>query len=121
MAANNLLGLLEPFDACTDDWNSYVERLEQYFIVNDIVDVKKKVAICLTVIGSNTYTLLRNLLSPEKPASKTFENLVETLKKHLSPTPITIAERYKFYERRQREGEKLSEYYCRTSETYRTL
>ena len=110
MAANNLLGLLEPFDARTDDGNSYVERLEQYFIVNDIVDAKKKVAICLTVIGSNTYTLLRNLLSPEKPASKTFENLVATLKKHLSPTPITIAERYKFYERRQREGEKLSDY-----------
>ena len=32
------------------------------------------------------------------------------MKKHLSPTPITIAERYKFYERRQREGEKLSDY-----------
>ena len=29
---------------------------------------------------------------------------------HLNPTPITIAERYKFYERNQNADETLSEY-----------
>ena len=32
------------------------------------------------------------------------------LKKHLNPTPIVIAERYKFYDRKQKRDETLSEY-----------
>ena len=54
--------------------------------------------------------MLRNLVSPAKPATKTFKDLVDVLKKHLNPTPILIAERYKFYKRNQKVGEKLSDY-----------
>lgn len=32
------------------NWDNYVERLEQYFIVNDI-DENKKVPLLLTVMG----------------------------------------------------------------------
>ena len=64
----------------------------------------------LTVIGSETYSSQRNLLSPTKPSEKSFAQLVEVLKKHLNPKPIIIAERYKFYKRSQQTGESINQY-----------
>ena len=108
--ASNLFGSIEHFDMKSDDWNEYVERLEQYFIANDIANPGKMVAVFLTVIGPDTYSLLRNLMAQTKPATKSFTELTGELKKHLNPTPSVIAERYKFYERRQKEDETLLEY-----------
>jgi hypothetical protein len=103
------MGKLEPFNEKEDDWASYVERLEMYFVANDVKE-EKKVAVFISSIGSSTYALLRSLLSPAKPSSKSFEVLCDTLQKHLSPLPITIAERFRFYKRDQRLGESISEY-----------
>ncbi len=66
-----MLGSVEPFDPDSDDWQAYTERLEQFFLVNDITTDQKKVAAFLTLIGAKAYLLLRNLLAPEKPAGKT--------------------------------------------------
>ena len=74
MASN----LLEQFDLNSDNWNEYVERLE--LIVNEILDPQKKVAVFLTIIGSETYSLLRNLLAPVKRATRTIEDLIGELK-----------------------------------------
>ena len=105
-----LVGALEKFDASNGNWVEYVEVLEQYFIANSIEDAGKKKGIFLTVIGSETYRLLRNLLAPTKPADKTLGQLVEALKNHLNPKPLVIAERYKFYHRCQNQGESLKDF-----------
>ena len=89
-----LVGALEKFDTSNGNWVEYMEVLEQYFIANSIEDAGKKKGIFLTVIGSETYRLLRNLLAPTKPADKTLGQLVEALKNHLNPKPLVIAERY---------------------------
>ena len=59
---------------------------------------ERKVAVSsfLTLIGGRTYSLLRDLVSPEKPAQKKYSELVEILKTHFKPKPIMIAERFKF-------------------------
>ena len=62
------------------------------------------------MIASKTYSLLKNLLLPEKPADKTFDEIVSTLQKHLNPTPPEIAERFRFYKRNQQEGESVLNY-----------
>ena len=59
--------------------------------------MQRKRLIFLTVIGSDTYSLLRNLLLSVSPSTKTVEELFEIRKEHLKPQPIVIAERYKFY------------------------
>ena len=92
-----LLGRIDSFDLKTDNITEYIERVEQYFIENDVTDEKTQTAIFLTVIGNETYRLLRNLLAPESLAGKTVKTLSETLIDHLKPQPIIIAERYKFY------------------------
>ena len=84
--------------------------MEQYFIANDVTDEKKQTGIFLTIIGNETYRLLRNLLAPESPAGETVKTLSETLIDHLKPQPIIIAERYYFYCRDQLENETITEY-----------
>ena len=50
------------------------------------------------------------MLAPVSPPTKTVEELFETLKEHLKPQPVVIAERYKFYYRDQKENETISDY-----------
>ncbi|KAL0193255.1 hypothetical protein M9458_011551 [Cirrhinus mrigala] len=59
-------------------------------------------------MGPKTFTLLRNLLQPEKPGEKTYEQIVNTLKAHFSPKPLVIAERFRFHRRNQLEGETVT-------------
>jgi len=44
----------------TDDWKLYQERLEQYFLTNDI-EVRRKVLVLLSVVGLNTYKIIKDL------------------------------------------------------------
>ena len=105
-----LLGRIDSINLKTDNITEYIERVEQYFIGNDVTDEKKQTAIFLTVIGNETYSLLRNLLVPESQAGKTVKTLSETLIVHLKTHPIIISERYKFYCRDQSENETITEY-----------
>ena len=68
------IGKIEPFDEGIEKWSSYQERLEEYFAVNDIAN-DKKVSALLTLLGGETYSLLRNLTAPDKPSTKNYEDL----------------------------------------------
>ena len=104
-----MVGTIEPFCVAKGDWQSYSERLEQFFLANQ-VEGERKVATFLTVIGEEAYSLLRTVVAPEKPSGKSFEELVGALKTHLNPKPIVIAERFKFHQRNQQEDETISTY-----------
>lgn len=105
----SFVGKIEAFDSTTEDWETYIERVELYFTAND-VEEEKKVATLLSLMGAKTYILLRNLLAPDKPASKSFQIIVNTLKNHLNPKPIVIAERFRFHNRNQSKDESISDY-----------
>ena len=92
----------------SEDWESYEEQLQQYFKTNGVTDADKKVVIFLTVIGSHLYKLLHNLVSPSKPAEKSYEELTIVLKHHLVPKPIVIAEKLKFQKWIQKSGENIT-------------
>ena len=112
--ATATFGVVEQFDVKGgENITEYVERLNEYFIANDIIDGRKKAAIFLTVIGQDAYSLLKNLLSPAAPNTKDYRVLTETLVNHLQPKPICIAERYKFYGAKQEAGEPLNDYIAR--------
>ena len=67
-------------------------------------------AVLLSVIGSKTHPLLRNLCAPEKPVEKSLEQLSLILKKHFDPKPLVIAERFYFHRRAQGTSETIAEY-----------
>jgi len=79
-----------------DDCTRYVERLDHYFVANEITDAGKKRDILLSVCGRKTYKLLRNLLAPELPGTKNYDELIKILKDHQLPKPSEILQRFKF-------------------------
>lgn len=103
------VGKISEFVEGKEDFQCYIERVEQYFVANGVKD-EKQVAVFLSLIGPQAYALLRNLLTPDLPSSKTFDVLKTTLKEHYMPKPSVIGERFKFHNRHQREGESVSDY-----------
>lgn len=103
------VGKIGPFDVAKDNWNSYVDRLDQYFIANALKS-EVKVATLITVIGNDAYELMVNLCTPEKPSAKTYSELVNIMKGHLNPKPSQLAERFKYRQRVQKQGESVAVY-----------
>ncbi|CAL1280695.1 unnamed protein product [Larinioides sclopetarius] len=99
----------ESYDASVGDWSSYVERLESYFVVNGIED-KMKVPAILSLMGATTYKLLKNLATPNIPSELTYQDIVKLLSEHLNPKPLEMTERFRFYKRKQFEGESIANY-----------
>ena len=104
---SGILGRVEEFDGSRDDWQEYVERMENFFIANGIDSAEQKRAVFLLVIGPSTYKTLRNLVSPEKPGEKAYEDLVAALSKHFKPAPSEIVERFKFHSRSRKPRESV--------------
>ena len=67
-----------------------------------------KHATLLSVIGSRTFKLLRNLLTLEKPGEKSYAELVKVLTDHFSPKPSEIVQLSKFYNRSRKPHESIS-------------
>ena len=64
MAAHGRFG---EFNPQREDWTSYTERLQECFIANGLEDAAKKKAVLLSIVGAETYQLMRNLTAPAKP------------------------------------------------------
>lgn len=103
-------GTVGEFKESEESWTQYAERLEQYFAANEIKDAKKQRAILLSVCGSKTYGLIRDLLQPQKPGDVELTEILEKLENHFSPKPSVIVERFKFHSRSRLEGENVAEF-----------
>ena len=89
------IGRMNSFDTAEESWETYSERLEQYVLANDIQQ-DKQVPSLLSLIGGKNYSLLRNLIAPDKPSTKAYAELRDILKNHFCPKPLVIAERFFF-------------------------
>ncbi|XP_017891008.1 uncharacterized protein K02A2.6-like [Ceratina calcarata] len=92
-----------------DDWTSWCERLDMYILANEVRE-DKKVSLFLTLLGKDGYALLRNLTTPNLPSQTSFAELKQTMRQHLQPAPNPMAERYKFKECTQKEGEDIKRF-----------
>ena len=108
------LGKIEEFDGRGGKIDRYLERLEQYFVANDIPPdsetSSRQRAILISVLGAEAYDILFDLCSPNSPSSKSFADLKTILKSHFAPKSLTIAERYRFHNCTQTESESVSEF-----------
>ena len=101
-------GQIGEFNSQQELWISYAERLEEYFIANEIESANRKKAILLSVVGAETYQLIRSLVAPAKPKEKSFEDLVKVVQEHHQPIPSAIVQRYKFNSHTQKPGESIA-------------
>lgn len=88
-----------------EDFEIWFEQFEEYVFANSIPAER---SLFITLLGTEGYKLLRNLCVPIKPRDKSLLELVDLFKKHLNPKPNLIAERFKFKERKQKQGESIS-------------
>ncbi|XP_029159162.1 uncharacterized protein LOC114931347 [Nylanderia fulva] len=95
-----------------DDWETYTERLELYFLANDVENAKK-VPVLLTKISAEAYKLIRDLCAPDKPITKTYEQLIKLTSNHLCPKPSEAMERCKFHQAQQAATESIAEFAAR--------
>eukprot|EP00731_Ephydatia_muelleri_P018557 Em0011g597a len=103
------VGKIGEFDSATEDWASYLERLQCYLLANGVEDDKKRDTF-LSCVGRETFGLLRALVAPAKLTEETFQELTAALTAHLTPKPLVIAERFRFHKREQKEEEPIRVY-----------
>ena len=102
------------------DWSSYKERLEFYFEANNISEEEKKRAVFFSVVGSETYELVRGLIAPRKPKELVYDNIVKELDTHFTPSVNVIVERFKFYDFEKPQNQSVKEYIAKLRELART-
>ena len=104
------MDLLGEFNPEKETWTSYTERIDEYFLANDVESPEKQRAILLSVCGASTYQKIRDLLAPEKPKSKSFTEIVKLVQDHHQPPPSFIVQRFNFNMTNQKEGESISDF-----------
>ena len=86
MMATSFIGTLAEFNPEEQDIASYLEKVELFFIANNIAE-EKKVAVFLTVAGQKTYEILRYHSAPKLPRERSFEEIVTLFKQHFQHSP----------------------------------
>ncbi|XP_058458647.1 uncharacterized protein LOC131435119 [Malaya genurostris] len=114
MASNSSvqIGIIPEFCADTDDWTVYKEILEEFFQANGVPE-SNKVSVLISVIGSETYRILRNLCHPNSPRDQQYDQLCVLLSKQFIPEIAVFRERAKFYRAEQQRGEDVKSWFAR--------
>ena len=103
-------GNIGEFNRAKEDWVSYCERIQQYFMANDITTDDKKKAILLSTCGAETYQLIRSLVALQKLTEKSLSDIVQLVRDHHTPPPSAIVQRFHFHSHTQKEGETVAEF-----------
>ena len=85
MAVNMNIGRLDELCVREENFDCYIECMEQYFIANNILKTKK-IAAFLSAMGTKAYKLLQNLVATDSPKDKWFNDLVKMLRAHEAKT-----------------------------------
>ena len=80
------IGSIGEYREGKEEWSQYAERLNHFLSANGI----EKKDVFLTVIGPQTYKLLKSLVAPAKPGEKNYAQLVEVLTHRFDPAPSEI-------------------------------
>lgn len=101
-------GSIGEFSADNETWISYVERIQQYFVVNDIKTDDKQRAVLLSFCGPSTYQLIRSVVSPAKPTEKKFDKIVQLMNEDYFPRPSVTMQHFLFDSRSRKRGESVA-------------
>ena len=103
-------GRIEFFFPAQCDWITYVERLSYYFKANSITDANIKRAVLLSVCGTETFSILKDHVTPDSIRNKTFDKLLHALEEHCNPAPTVIVERFNFYMYQQQPNQTITDF-----------
>ena len=72
---------LEEFQPHSETVVAYLERVDLFFVANDIAN-DKKIPVFLSTVGGKIHSFLCDLLAPEKLQDHTMEQITTVLKSH---------------------------------------
>lgn len=98
---------LPVFDDTRDKWKAYLIRAEACFEANAITDSKRRRALLVAALSTQTVQVLAGLIAPRMPNSLTYAEAAAALNDYYDPKRHEIAESYKFFTRCQQEGESV--------------
>lgn len=94
MAANALS--FRMFEEEVEEWELFKEQLEEFF-KSAKVPAEGKVPVLVNCLKVPTYKLLRDLCTPARPSTKTYDELCILLGCHFTPTTVVHKERRIFF------------------------
>jgi hypothetical protein len=101
-----------PSFAANDDFEIFIERLENAFKLNKTHDLDK-VAVLLNQVDASVYKTLRSLCDPQTPAEKTFDQLAAILCQQCVRKTAVWKERRKFFNAMQKQPESVNAWFLR--------
>ena len=66
---------------------------------------------CSALSEKKTYNVLEDLCAPQKSSEKSFEEIKHLLLEHFKPKNLVIAENYRFYNAKQKEGDSVFNFF----------
>ncbi|KAM7293821.1 uncharacterized protein ISCGN_023404 [Ixodes scapularis] len=98
------------FDEAVDKWPAYQIRLEAFFEGNGVTDGKKKSALLVAALSTNTVDVISGRCAPAKVNELPYSEVVSLLQQHFSPKLNETAQSYKFFSRNQLPGEPVRDF-----------
>lgn len=94
----------------TQTWHSYRESAELYFEANQVQNEDIKKAILITMVGAETYKIIKSLFAPTSPKDINikYTAIITQLNAHFNPIPNEIEQRFNFNKRYQRKDESVA-------------
>ena len=105
------IGQIEPY-IVGDCFVSYMDRMEQYFIINRVTDDIKS-SYFISMAGTELYKILKSLSAPLLPSKLKMETIKKLLEDFFAPKVNVRAERFKFQKATQNIGETISNFIIR--------
>jgi len=94
---------------------NFKQRFEFCCLANNIkaddeVQLARKKAVFITILGQETFAKLRDLANPREITELTLNDIVDVLTAHYHPHTIEIAECYKFFKCVQEDGVWIADF-----------
>lgn len=104
-----MIGVMEPY-VIGESFEDYLDRLENYLLLNDVKDDMKKVMLLMNLLGKEASNKVARACLPEKPTAHTYKTMIEFCKKAFLGEKNLMVEHYKFNARSQAEGESFYDF-----------
>ena len=113
-----LIGSLQPYDPASD-WKLYEITGTNFFAANRITapanaqDIDRRNAALFATIGMRALDIIRSLCARDEPNTKSYDEIIELLRRHYTKTPTTSLARQKLAAVKQSENESIDEFVAR--------
>lgn len=99
---------IEVFDPANTGWNRWLQQFTAAITIFKIPSAQK-VLYLLHYIGSGAFDVICNQVAPADPYTMPFDELVTHLGEFYASEPLEIAENFRFYQRKQKDGESIQD------------